>query len=143
MSRQSAHCQDALRWLKDRGWNLAPLTGQDRAALESIAHCWRLWCVSDDAGRRAAIDAVASLLDGCQEVVWPMARELIAQAGDWSHRDVVWPKVVQQFEERRARIGICVETPRVHRLAHCHEGHPLVEGERRPLSLVRDAGYTR
>jgi hypothetical protein len=55
MSSQPApHCQDALRWLKDRGWDLGALTGQDRTALTAIAHCWALWARSDSAGQRAA-----------------------------------------------------------------------------------------
>src|SRR5271157_4458819 len=98
--RSAPHCQDAMRWLKMRGWDLAPLTGQDRAALCAVAHCWQLWTLGDANGQRAAILAVASLLDGCREVCWPMARELIAQAGDWGHRYEVWSKVVRRYEER-------------------------------------------
>ena len=37
MSRPVPHCQDALHWLKQRGWSLSPLTGQDAAALAALA----------------------------------------------------------------------------------------------------------
>ena len=117
MSRPAPHCQDALRWLKQRGWDLAPLTGQDAAALRAVAHCWEMWTRADEAGRRATLDAVAALLDGCQEVCWPMARELVAQAGDWSHRDTVWQQVVRRFDKPEV-----ANLDRVRRLARCHEG---------------------
>jgi hypothetical protein len=125
-------CQDAIRWLKHRGWRLAPLTGQDYSALATIAHCWDLWARADTAGQRAAIDAAAAVLDGCQEVCWPMARELIAQAGDWARRDLLWPQVVQRFEERALRrtgpASIDLRaTERVKRLARCHEGLTQVQ----------------
>jgi hypothetical protein len=124
MSRPGAHCQDATRWLKERGWNLAPLTGQDLAALRTISHCWLMWTLSDEAGRRATVGAVALLLDGCQEIVWPMARELIAQAGDWGHRTPVWDQVVERFDwHHRLRKLVDVQVyERLDRLARCHEG---------------------
>lgn len=121
-ARHVPHCQDALRWLKDRGWDLAPLTGQDRAALEAVAHCWQLWTVGDLAGQRAAVDAVAALVDGCQEVCWPMARELVAQAGDWSHRALIWDSVALLVERRMAQRGLVVDLGRVRRLLNCHKG---------------------
>jgi hypothetical protein len=125
-ARPAPHCQDALRWLKVRGWDLAPLTGQDRAALEAVAHCWRLWAVADEEGRRGAVAAVAALLATCQEVAWPMARELVAHAADWSHRATVWPIVVRRFEERAVYLhGSMVglrEVARVKRLERCHAG---------------------
>ena len=134
MSRPApTHCQDALHWLKERGWNLAPITGQDYPALCAISHCWQLWTRADAAGQRAAVDAVAALLDGCQEVCWPMARELIAQAGDWSHRDEVWLKVVRAYETRTIRqLGSMIsldDVRRVKRLEKCHIGIAQVERE--------------
>lgn len=125
------HCQDALQWLKQRGWSLAPLTGQDAAALAALAHCWQLWTRGDEVGRHAAVDAAAALLDGCQEIVWPMARELIAHAGDWGHRSEVWTKVVKRFEERtRHQLGVLfdfTDTDRLMRLERCHMGLTLVQ----------------
>jgi hypothetical protein len=110
-----------LRWLRKRGWSLAPLTGQDYVVLTAIAHCWAVWMRGDTSGARAAISAAAELLNACQEGCWPMARELIAHAGDWSHRDVLWPKVVKRWIERGYPAERCV------RLARCHEGLPQVE----------------
>ena len=139
MSRANPpHCQDALQWLKHRGWKLGSLTGQDYVVLVAISHCWQLWTRGDAAGQRAAIEAAASLLAACQETVWPMARELIAHAGDWGHRDVVWPKVVEQFEEiiYGHHIQECMIKKvdwaqnceaRAFRLANCHQGRPEVE----------------
>lgn len=123
-ARTAAHCQDALRWLKQRGWDLAPLTGQDQAALRAVAHCWEMWTRSDEAGRRAAVSAAAALLDGCQESCWPMARELVAQAGDWGHRTAVWDQVVDRFDwqhRQRALVDVRV-LERCGRLAWCHKG---------------------
>ena len=131
MSRPVAHCQDALRWLKARGWDLAPLTGQDRRTLEAVAHCWQLWTGSDSNGQRAALDAVAALLDGCQEACWPMARELVAHASDWGHREIVWPKVVWRYQENvRLRLGSMTmgrDDARVRRLEKCHVGVAQVQ----------------
>lgn len=133
VTRRASHCQDALRWLKDRGWDLAPLTGQDTPVLLAVAHCWQLWTTADQSGQDAALDAVAALLDGCQEVAWPMARELVAQAADWGHRDVVWPKVCWRFEDRlRAAappddaVQIRIDVDRARRMARCHAGLPQV-----------------
>jgi hypothetical protein len=130
--RTAPHCEDAFRWLKHRGWSLVPLTSQDRSALNAISHCWELAVRADVDGQRAAVDAAAALLDGCQEIVWPMARELIAQVGNWAHRDRIWPHVVRRFEERASRrIGPASidlrATERVKRLARCHEGLSQVE----------------
>ena len=129
MSRPTPHCQDALRWLKNRGWDLAPLTGQDVPVLLAVAHCWQLWTTADQAGQDAALDAVAALLDGCQEVAWPMARELVAQAADWGHRAVVWPKVCWRFADRLHRQGESIDVvdeARLRRLEQCHAGLPQV-----------------
>lgn len=127
------HCQDALHWLRQRGWRLSSLTDQDYAALVAIAHCWQLWTCADNVGRQAAIDAAAALLDGCQEVVWPMARELIAHAADWNHRDLIWLKVARRFEERvneQRMIGSTLkqrDIDRIRRIARCHVGVAQVQ----------------
>lgn len=130
--KPAPHCKEALTWLKNRGWSLAPLTGQDVAALTALAHCWLLWTRGDERGRDGALDAAAALLDGCQEICWPMARELVAQAGDWSHRDVVWTKVVWRFGERVRLQHQTVSTgdlERMRRLERCHMGLPQVYRE--------------
>lgn len=116
-----AHCAEAMTWLRHRGWDIAPLTGQDEPCLKAIAHCWALYFRSDAAGRNAALGAVASLVLGCQPVCWPMARELIAQAGDWSHREPMWGRMADHM-------GDWVKPAIVHQIRHCHEGHPKVAG---------------
>lgn len=129
MSHIAPHCTDALHWLKKRGWNLAPLTSQDWCVLLAVSHCWEIWTRADDVGRCAAIDAVAALLDGCQEVVWPMARELIAHSGDWDHRHTVWPEVVARFERRLLDRGVRPQdvADRSARLEFCCDGIALVQ----------------
>jgi hypothetical protein len=118
MSRPSrGHCLDAMQWLKTRGWNLAGLTGQDRPALEAVAHGWRLWGSSDTEGRAAAIAAIGSLVLAMQEQCWPMARELAAQALDWNHRAELWPEVVRAVT--RSHVGFDALAGR---LAGCHVG---------------------
>lgn len=120
-ARKKAHCDEALAWLKQRGWSLAGLTAQDRSCLQAISHAWAMYFHSDAAGQSAAIDAVGIMLDGCQEMCWPMARELIAQAGDWGHRADIWPRVVDKFGIRAGMAG-------AYRLRICHVGIRLVEG---------------
>jgi hypothetical protein len=111
-----APCREALRWLRARGWDLAPLTGQDRPALEAVAHCWALWGRSDADGQRAAIGAIAALVGGMQAVAWPMARELAAQALDWGHRGRLWPQVAAEAIGRVSPSALLT----------CHVGHPCV-----------------
>jgi hypothetical protein len=82
-----------LRWLKLNGHSLGPLTGQDHRALAAIAACWQLYFSGDTNGQAGAITAVRALLPAMQSKCWPMARELIAFAGEWSHRDQLWPLV--------------------------------------------------
>lgn len=72
---------------------LGAITGQDARALEAIAACWELYAGSDDAGRRAALDAVRSLLPAVQRGCHVFARALIARSLDWHDRERVWPLV--------------------------------------------------
>ena len=65
-------------WLKANGENLAPLTGQDRAALEAIAATWELYAHADNDGRESAIVAVRALLVAMQPKCRPLTRKLIA-----------------------------------------------------------------
>ena len=125
-TKREIQCVDGLRWLKERGWDLAPLTGQDRPALEAVAHCWRLWGHSDMDGRRAAVQAIGALVSGMQPVCWPMARELAAQALDWGHRGELWPDVCDYaFRDLDGSAVVDVAAMRL-QLRRCHEGLPLV-----------------
>ncbi len=86
-------CVEAFKWLKANGHSLAGLTGQDRRALEAIAHCWVMYAASDGAGEVAALGAVRSLLIGMQAKERYLAKELIAFALDWNDRDPLWDRV--------------------------------------------------
>jgi len=85
---------ECLRWLKENGHELAPLTGQDRSALLAIAHCWELYARGDDDGRRAAAMAVRVLVGAMQPHTRPLAKELIAWVLDWDDRDRLWSELV-------------------------------------------------
>ena len=86
-------CTSTFAFLRANRHDLGALTGQDRRALEAIAHCWELYAASDDVGRAAAIVAVAALLGAMQDKCWRFAREAIAAAMDWDDRDVLWALV--------------------------------------------------
>lgn len=73
--------------------SLGALTGQDMRALDAIAACWKLLASCDDEGERAVIAAVRALLPAMQPQCRFFARELIAWALDWGHRDKYWPLV--------------------------------------------------
>lgn len=73
---------------------LAVLTGQDMRALAAIAACWQLLASSDEVGEQAALAAVRMLLPALQPECRQFARELIPFAMDWSHREKVWPEVL-------------------------------------------------
>jgi hypothetical protein len=70
--------------------SFAMLTGQDMRALGAVAYCWHLYASGDDDARRGALDAIRVLLPALQKQCHGFARELIAQAMDWSDRDRVW-----------------------------------------------------
>ena len=84
-------CADAFTWLRDNGHSLAGLTGQDASALRAIAHAWRMYARSDEAGQRGAMHAICFLLTGMQAKERHLARELIAWAMDWDDRARLWP----------------------------------------------------
>ncbi|HKW09201.1 MAG TPA: hypothetical protein VJO33_02410 [Gemmatimonadaceae bacterium] len=77
--------------------HLARLTGQDRRALAAVAACWQLYASSDEDGAEGALSAIRCLLPAMQRSAWPVARELIAYAMDWSDRELLWSKVVPRY----------------------------------------------
>lgn len=97
---------DPIKWLRAQardphsptklfGKNpLAPLTGQDFAALVAIGRTWDLFATADEGGRQGALEAVRLLLTCVQPSCQYLARELIAYALDWDDRDRLWPSVV-------------------------------------------------
>jgi hypothetical protein len=76
----------------DKG-SLAPLTGQDMAALDAIAACWQLYARGDSDGGLAALTSVRALLEAMLPHNRWIARELIPFALDWSGRERLWPLV--------------------------------------------------
>jgi len=72
---------------------LGALTGQDKRALDAISACWELYSSSDEAGERAGLQAIRSLLPALQPQCRPFARELIAFSLDWPDRARLWPLV--------------------------------------------------
>lgn len=100
-TRPKPYCAAALAWLRarckegHRECDLAPLTGQDRRALEAIAHCWELYSLSDEDGRAAALVAIRALLDAMQPTTRHLAREMIAQTFDWDSHERLWPMVAE------------------------------------------------
>ncbi|AUX43807.1 uncharacterized protein SOCE26_052620 [Sorangium cellulosum] len=69
---------------------LAPLTGQDRAAMATFVHAAELYGVGDDAGREAAIVAMRAAVGGMQPHTRWLAREAIAHVMEWGDRDGLW-----------------------------------------------------
>lgn len=84
---------------------LGALTGQDKRALDAIAACWQLLASCDETGERAALTAVRSLLRAMQPECRPFARELIAWALDWSHREKYWPLVQPEMAHALDDLG--------------------------------------
>jgi hypothetical protein len=74
--------------------SLAPLTGQDTAALDAIVACWRLYARSDADGQRGALTAIRALLPAMLPHNRWIAKELIPFALDWHDRERLWPLVV-------------------------------------------------
>lgn len=79
-----------LRWLKARGYSLAPLTGTDLRALAAIAGCWELFCSTKDESILRAIGILARFM---QHSTLFFARELAAWQMDWDDRDRYWPTI--------------------------------------------------
>jgi hypothetical protein len=90
---------EPLRWLRDNGHDLAPLTGTDTRALLAIAACWRLYFNAD--AQPAIVRAVVELLDSLQPKCWRFAKALIPWAGDWSHEGPIWFQVLDVASTRR------------------------------------------
>jgi hypothetical protein len=101
----AACIRDGQNPIEFRG-SLGMLTGQDARALEAIAACWELYASSDDDGRRAALEAVRSLLRGMQPKCWPFARELIARSMEWDDRYRLWSLVTQTGDPMRCTVAM-------------------------------------
>lgn len=78
--------------------SLGMLTGQDARLLAAISACWELYSGADEAGERAALDAIRCLLMALRPQCRPFARELIAFSLDWSDRARLWRLVEPEPE---------------------------------------------
>lgn len=98
MSREKPHCQDAMAWLRTRHGReaLAPLTGQDARALTAFAHLLTLYAVSDDAGRDAALVAMAATATAMQPKCRWLAQSVIPWALDWSDEAPLWAAIAER-----------------------------------------------
>lgn len=70
--------------------SLGMLTGQDARLLAAISACWEVYSCADEAGERAALEAIRSLVAVLRPQCHPFARELIAFTLDWSDRAPLW-----------------------------------------------------
>lgn len=96
-----------IRWLKNIAsaesfrpegplpLSLGALTGTDFPALEAVDRLWQLYFRADQPQR--VIMAIALTTSQMQPGLRYLARELVAHAGEWSHRDKLWPQVEAQM----------------------------------------------
>jgi hypothetical protein len=89
-----------IRWLRANHYDLAPLTGTDRKALDAIAACWQLYAYERCAW---TLDAVALLLVSMQPKNHHFAMHLIPWAMDWNDEGPVWTMVVRAMDAQRER----------------------------------------
>jgi hypothetical protein len=89
---------------------LAMLTGTDVRVLGAIASALSVRSYNPT----AALDAVRALLPIMQRQCWPFARELFAQQGNWTDRDLYWPLVVPGSED--GLISITLKEPTAARM---------------------------
>jgi len=86
MSTKMERYDEALRWLRANGHDLAPLTGTDVKTLLAIDALWRLRFGAGGEAPHIAFRAITTLLHehALQEKHWYLAIELVARYGDWS-----------------------------------------------------------
>ncbi len=108
MSATKPPSQTIARWLRDQGFGLGGLTGQDWPALKSAVHIVELWCSADSDGRRHAAAAFRAVVLAMQPALRVLAYHSIAHVGDWSHRGELW-RAAQL--EPIADPGLCAYEP--------------------------------
>lgn len=90
MSTTKPLCKSVAPWLKQNGFALGGLTGQDVPALKSAVHIVELWCYADDDGRQHAAVAFGAVVQAMQPNLRVLAFHSIAHVGDWGRRSVLW-----------------------------------------------------
>lgn len=85
-------CQSARVWLKKRcGKNcLSVLTGGTSRAFSAYVHLVEVWLSNQSDEAVAALRATVKML---QRSELPLAAEVIAHLGDWSHIEQLWEKI--------------------------------------------------
>jgi len=96
------------KWLRENGWSLGGLTGQDWPALKAAAHIVELWCAADSSGRKYAAIAFRHVVESMQPTMRHLAYHAIAHVSDWSFRDQLW---YQADLERLENPGLCAYEP--------------------------------
>ena len=94
-------CARGPRWIRERLTNgdrkapspLAPLTGQDAAALRAFLHLVELYGYADGEGRRCALIAMRATVRAMQPSVRHLAKAGIPCVLDWSHEDEIWQQL--------------------------------------------------
>lgn len=93
-ARNSRICEQIRKWLDHHAPGAtAALTGQDSRALQAFAHLLELYAVADDAGRRAAVPAMAHTVLAMQRKCWPAAKRLIPMVLDWGDEEPLWSAI--------------------------------------------------
>lgn len=82
-------CQTLPSWLKDNlgAYSLAPLTGQDRAALSAAVQIVQLYQYTRSP---AVAEAFGNVVRSMQESCWHLAYHSIAHVMDWHNRPELW-----------------------------------------------------
>jgi len=81
------------RWLRGRGNDTAPLTGQDTHALKAFVHLVELWGYGDEDGVRYAVVAMRAAVLAMQPCVRPLAKACIPMVLDWGHEARIWSEL--------------------------------------------------
>lgn len=100
MTTNKPPSQTIARWLRENGFSLGGLTGQDWPALKSAVHIVELWCASDSDGRRCAAVAFGAVVRAMQPQLRFLAFHAIAHVGDWGHRAELWAQAGLEPLER-------------------------------------------
>lgn len=105
--RPQPFCRSYETWLKHHYGKscLAPLTGQDRTALEAFVHLLHLYAHADDEGRQYATQAMASTVLAMQEHVRYLASRCIPHVLDWGDEPRLWLLLMYQAERESSRSG--------------------------------------
>ena len=94
-ARDKPVCRDYRAFLKEHVGKdcLAPLTGQDTAALCAFLHAAELWGRADGGGRFHAEEAMRALVMAMQISTQLLAKRAIPCVLDWGHEAEIWNRL--------------------------------------------------